>query len=416
LLSKAVLKLALLTSACLCAFLTSAQSISIDPNSSELSIARSLEYYEDRSESLDIGAVLAPNFDVNFIPNNRDTLHFGVTSSAYWVRFNLDWSQMAHGASKIIEFGPPKLVAGLMRGGIELYTADDNGNILQQYSLGRQSNPRELKTFNRGFALIVDSEFGSNFYLKITALEDDKDFSIIIGEVGAGKTMLCRKVLNALEVHKNKYVTAYIPHPILNEEGIMHALAGELSIELDPNCSYKNLLRLVSEELVSISDEGKSVILFIDEAQAMPEETLRAVYFLTKIDSEHGASLQVVLFGQPELNNLLKQPSLSHLGEELNFSFTLPAMDRDGVESYVTHRLSKAGYSGSSIFTTGAINNLYKASQGIPRLVNILAHKAMMTTFGKGDSVVNEAHVKAAIKDTEYTNQNKPLTGRLFAS
>ena len=133
------------------------------------------------------------------------------------------------------------------------------------------------------------------------------------------------------------------------------------------------------------------------------------------MDRETGANLQVVLFAQPELDNLLSQPALVQMTEEMSFSFTLPALDRDGVEAYVAHRLTKAGYSGLNIFTSGAINHLYKGSQGIPRLVNILAHKAMMATFGKGDMVVSEANVIAAIKDTESANIDRSLLDRLFA-
>ena len=254
------------------------------------------------------------------------------------------------------------------------------------------------------------------FDLLLKALEGESHYSKIIGEVGTGKTMLCRKVLNSLEAYKNKYITAYIPHPILSEEGIMHALAEELSVEHDPSSSYFVLLTLISKEIIDLSREGKHIVLFIDEAQAMPEEPLAAVHLLTTLDRETGASLQVVLFAQPELEVLLTQPTLAQLTEEMSFSFTLPALDKDGVEAYLMHRLAKAGYSGLNIFTSGAISQLYKGSQGIPRLVNILAHKAMMAAFGKGDMVVNEASVIAAIRDTESAKQDKSLIDRLFAS
>jgi len=151
------------------------------------------------------------------------------------------------------------------------------------------------------------------FDLLLKALEGESHYSKIIGEVGTGKTMLCRKVLNSLEAYKNKYITAYIPHPILSEEGIMHALAEELSVEHDPSSSYFVLLTLISKEIIDLSREGKHIVLFIDEAQAMPEETLAAVHLLTTLDRETGASLQVVLFAQPELEVLLTQPTLAQL-------------------------------------------------------------------------------------------------------
>lgn len=250
----------------------------------------------------------------------------------------------------------------------------------------------------------------------IAALEEEGSFSMITGEVGTGKTMLCRKVLNSLEFHKNKYLTAYIPHPILSEEGIMHAIAEELSIERPQNISYYDLLRTITEELVSISSENKSVVLFIDEAQAMPEETLEAVRLLTSVSSESGKHLQVVLFGQPELLELLKSNTLKQVEQQISFSYEIPALDRDGVESYVEHRLSKAGYNGPHMFTADAIDSVFTASKGIPRLINILCHKSLLVAFGKGDLIVKEQHIEDAIADTETAKSEKSLFQRLFAS
>jgi len=254
------------------------------------------------------------------------------------------------------------------------------------------------------------------FNLLVESLQDESSFSKITGEVGTGKTMLCRKTLNALESVKDRYTTAYIPHPIMSEEGIMHAIAEELSIQRDASISYYDLLTLITEELTSTARENKSTVLFIDEAQAMPEETLEAVRLLTTIDSPSGKPLHVFLFGQAELNELLNRPILRELKHNLFSSFELPALDRAGVESYVEHRLVKAGYNGPHMFTTNAIDLLHKSSKGIPRLINILAHKALMVAYGKGVQVVNEKHVKHAVRDTEAAKQQKSLGQRLFAS
>lgn len=253
------------------------------------------------------------------------------------------------------------------------------------------------------------------FNLLLAALDEEGHFAQIVGEVGTGKTMLCRKVLNSLEFHKNRYITAYIPHPILSEEGIMHALAEELSIERDADISYYDLLKKINEEIINHSIENKSVILFIDEAQAMPEETLKAIHLLTTIETANDKHLQVILFGQPELDELLDRPMLTQLNLDMSFSFVLPALDRDGLEAYVAHRLNKAGYSGPHMFTQKALDLLYKGSQGIPRLINILSHKALMAAFGKGDLIVDEGHIDSAIKDTESARQQRSLAQRLFA-
>jgi signal transduction histidine kinase/DNA-binding response OmpR family regulator len=141
----------------------------VDKGSNHLAIADAVEYYEDGSESLTIDDVLAENFSVNFIPHNEDILHFGITSSAYWIRFSLDWSSLEPSDSKILEFGPPKLVAGIMRGGIEIFVVNEQGDLVSQYLLGTQESPNELKTLNRGFALKINEMYGEHFYLRVTS-------------------------------------------------------------------------------------------------------------------------------------------------------------------------------------------------------------------------------------------------------
>ena len=254
------------------------------------------------------------------------------------------------------------------------------------------------------------------FDLLLEALEGESGFAKIIGEGGAGKTILCRKVLNSLEFHKNRYITAYISHPILSEEGIVHAIADELSIERESSLSYYDLLKVVTEAIINFSDENKSVILFIDEAQAMPEETLEALYLLTNIKTLNNNHLQVLLFGQPPLDELLDRPMLRHIKRDMSFSFNLPALDRDGVEAYVAHRLKKAGYSGPHMFTKKALNLLYKGSQGNPRLINVLSHRALMVAFGKCVQFIDEHHVGNAIEDTESSKKRNSTVTRLITN
>lgn len=253
------------------------------------------------------------------------------------------------------------------------------------------------------------------FNLFLAALDGEANFAKITGEVGTGKTMLCRIVLNSLKLHKNRYVTAFIPHPVLSAEGIVHAIAEELAIERSSNLSYYQLLKVVTEAIIDISNENKSVILFIDEAQAMPEETLEAVHLLTNIKTRNRNPLQLILFGQPELDQLLDRPMLNQLKQDMSFSFELPALDREGVEAYVGHRLRKAGYSGSQPFSTAALNLLFRGSQGVPRLINVLCHKAMMAAFGKGEQYIDEQYIATAIDDTEATRFRNPRHSRVPA-
>jgi len=155
--------------ALLCIGLSHADTVLVDRESDFLALANAVDYYEDSSESLAIDDVLAPNFGVNFIAHDTDILHFGITSSAYWIRFDLDWSELENSESKILEFGPPKLVAGVVRGGIELFIVDDDGELVSRYTLGTQESPNELKTLNRGFALKINERYGEHFYLRVTS-------------------------------------------------------------------------------------------------------------------------------------------------------------------------------------------------------------------------------------------------------
>ena len=145
-----------------------AQTLTLDPNADQIAVAQFVEYYEDSSESLTIAEVTAANFNVNFIPHNRDILHFGISSSAYWIRVNLDWSRMPEGTERVLEFGPPKFVAGVVRGGIQLYSIGEQGQVEYDYVLGTMLDEREFKTLSRGFAMTIDESIGDTLYIRVT--------------------------------------------------------------------------------------------------------------------------------------------------------------------------------------------------------------------------------------------------------
>lgn len=239
------------------------------------------------------------------------------------------------------------------------------------------------------------------YNMLMVSLANAEGFIKIVGEVGTGKTMLCRKVLNTLEEDRENYITAYIPNPVLSPKGLFLAFAEELNIEIDQDVGHHRLLKAITERLVEFSAIGKQVVLFIDEAHAIPEQTLEALRLLTNIETETAKLFQVVLFAQPELDVALGQPSLRQLRQRITFSFEIEVLDRDGLERYVSHRISTAGYNGPSLFSKRALDYLYRTSHGVPRVINILCHKALMVGFGKGDRTVQADHVRLAADDTE---------------
>jgi MSHA biogenesis protein MshM len=210
--------------------------------------------------------------------------------------------------------------------------------------------------------------------------------------------MLCRKSLNSLENYPKRYQTAFMPHPILSEADALQVLADELHIEIGAAGSYYERLKAMSRELLAVSASGKRSVLLIDEAQAMPEETLLALVLLTQIEAQY--PLQVVLFGQPELDQQLDLPNLRNVSRQIRVAFSLPALEQAELNAFVDYRLNKAGFNGQ-LFDDDALLALFKASRGIPRLVNILCHKALLAGFGKGLHRIGRAEIDAAVCDTE---------------
>ncbi len=246
----------------------------------------------------------------------------------------------------------------------------------------------------------------------LVAARSGEGFIKVVGEVGTGKTLLCRKFLSALDARQ--FVTAYIPNPYLEPMTLLLAVADELGIKYPPGVHQHQLLRHITRFLLDSYAEGRRVLLCLDEAQALPVETLEALRLLTNLETERRKLLQVVLFGQPELDARLAHPSVRQLKQRITFSCRLEPLTRSEFTLYVQHRLTVAGHSGTRLFAARAERALYRASGGIPRLANILAHKAMMAAFGEGAARIGCAHVQAAIADTESTRAAYPWPQRLM--
>lgn len=250
----------------------------------------------------------------------------------------------------------------------------------------------------------------------LVALRAGEGFIKVTGEVGTGKTLLCRKLLNTVE---DRFVTAYIPNPMLTPYGLQSAVADELGLDMSRHYGHHQLLKMINNRLLELSAEGKKVVLCIDEAQAMPVETMEALRLLTNLETEKHKLLQVILFGQPELDEHLNEKNVRQLKQRITFSYNLKPIDREGMELYLLHRLRVAGYNGNNLFEKNAMASLFKASRGIPRLINILAHKSMMAAYGEGAKYIDNNNMRAAIKDTEdaqLSNADKHNMAWLVAS
>jgi MSHA biogenesis protein MshM len=239
----------------------------------------------------------------------------------------------------------------------------------------------------------------------LVALANGEGFIKITGEVGTGKTLLCRRFLAMLD---QNHVSAYIPNPYLEPRTLLFALAEELRVALPKDADQHQLLKELTRGLLNFARQGKTVVLCLDEAQAMPIETLEALRLLTNLETEKRKLIQVVLFGQPELDQKLEGESVRQLRQRITFQYRLTALGRDEVEQYLAHRLRVAGYRGNRLFTRPAGRLVHRWSDGVPRLVNIIAHKAMMLAYGEGSQQVLPLHVRQAAADTPAAHRRRP--------
>ncbi|REL28169.1 DUF2075 domain-containing protein [Thalassotalea euphylliae] len=234
----------------------------------------------------------------------------------------------------------------------------------------------------------------------LTALKTGEGFLKVIGEVGTGKTLLCRKLLNDIPDH---FVTAYIPNPYLNPDELRRAVAVELGVKQAQRMSVQLLTQRIQTRLLELHAKGHSVVLIVDEAQALPEESLEALRLFTNLETESRKLLQVVMFAQPELDARLAEQHFRQLRQRITFSYRLRAMSAEEVEHYIQHRLNVAGYKGAALFSSKLCRQLTKASKGIPRLVNVICHKMLMLGYGEGQYQLTPKHLSLAVNDTEDT-------------
>ncbi len=237
--------------------------------------------------------------------------------------------------------------------------------------------------------------------LKI-AIASGEGFVKISGEVGTGKTLLCRQLLNHSE---SSHACAYLPNPYLTPDALRFALASELGMRVDRSLDQISLTDKISRKLINLHKKGKPVLLLVDEAQALPDESLEALRLFTNLETEKRKLLQVVLFGQPELDQRLAEPHLRQLRQRVTFSYQLPHLSKMQTRQYIQHRLKAASTSYQNppgvVFTPWAVHALHKYSRGIPRLINILANKSLMLCFGERTHRIKRRHILAAARDTD---------------
>ena len=219
----------------------------------------------------------------------------------------------------------------------------------------------------------------------------------VSGEVGSGKTMLCRMLLERLPKHIE---AIHLANPSLSREEMLYAIADALGLRIDGE-RVGIIMQSIQNKLEEKVREGKRVVVLADEAHAMPPDTLEELRLLYNLQTSNSKLLQIVLFGQPELNVKLEQPNMRQLKDRIVHHFNIQPLSRNILESYLMFRMRAAGYHGPNIFSPSAVKLIASTSNGLMRRINILADKSLLAAFIEDTHNIEAKHVQAAIRDSE---------------
>src|SRR4051812_25693436 len=219
----------------------------------------------------------------------------------------------------------------------------------------------------------------------------------VTGEVGSGKTMLCRVLMERLP---DTVETIYLAVPTLSRDEMLAEIAGDLGIDT-AGANTTKLLRALQEKLIAVHAAGRQVVALIDEAHAMPAGTLEEIRLLSNLETDKEKLLQIVLFGQPELDAHLAAPGMRQLKERITHAFVLAPLPPREIGEYIKFRLRAAGYHGPDLFGAEALRIIAEASEGLTRRINIYADKTLLAAFAAGTHTVSADHARAAVSDTQ---------------
>lgn len=260
------------------------------------------------------------------------------------------------------------------------------------------------------------SQRGAALGALMFAIRSGEGIIKVVGEVGSGKTMICRM----LEVKLADEVDiVYIANPSLSPDNILHVIAHELELDITNDASKLEVMQQLQGYLLKKHADNRQVVMFVEEAQSMPVETLEEIRLLSNLETDQNKLLQMVLFGQPELDEKLSQNHIRQLKERITHSFYLePFLPKDTFE-YLNFRMREVGYRGPDIFNHKTAGSVKKYSNGLTRRINILADKSLMASFSEGKHAVAVKHVKIAARDSDFEtigNNRKILIGALMVA
>ena len=233
----------------------------------------------------------------------------------------------------------------------------------------------------------------------VYAIKSGEGIIKVVGEVGSGKTMLCRM----LEVRLADEVdVVYIANPSLSPDNILHVIAHELQLDVNNEMSKVDVMQKLQTHLLKKHASNRQVVLFVEEAQSMPIETLEEIRLLSNLETDQNKLLQMVLFGQPELDEKLAMPHIRQLRERITQSFNLSPFPQEDTLQYLNFRLRAVGYKGPDLFNKKTAGTVKHYSSGLTRRINIIADKALLAAYSEGNHTISSSHIKSAAQDSEF--------------
>ncbi len=266
---------------------------------------------------------------------------------------------------------------------------------------------REFFQLDRpAFSMMPDKDF---FYCHTSAqavlntlyyaIKSGESMVKLIGEAGVGKTLVCERFLSVLD---SSFVILKVYNPNIDAVDFLRALLHELNLPCSGDLDANQLVKYLLSYLADLHrKQCYYVVVFIDDAQRLDADVLETIRVLSNLGCDNKKYLQFILAAQPELDVKLAHHNIDGLGQRITFSATLSALKLDEVQHYLQFRLSQSGCDNLQLFTRAAVKMIFKASHGIPRLVNVLAHKAMLIAYGEGKKTIHKKHIAYAIADTE---------------